>query len=104
MNDDLLVSWNLVGLDIGGQPANVLGYHIYDMTDLSAPVQVADETGGTTHTLVGFVTDPTAIYPVAVAAYNAIGEGPMSTIVIPSPPSASVPGQVTGVTATIVPK
>jgi len=74
MNDDILVSWVAVTQDIGGQPANVLGYKIWDMRDV--PVQVADVTSGESHTLVGFVDDPAALYPIAVSAYNAEGDGP----------------------------
>lgn len=103
MNDDLVVSWNPVLTDIGGQPANVLGYKVFDMVDPAAPVEVAD-VPGVTVTLVGYVTDPAATYPVAVLAYNAVGDGPMSAIVTPGFPSASVPSQVVGVIATIVPK
>jgi len=103
MNDDIFVSWNSVALDIGGQPANVLGYKIWDMRELTAPVQVADVVG-VSHTLLGFVDDTTALYPLAVSAYNAIGDGPMSATIVAAAPSASVPEQVTGVSATIIPK
>ena len=101
MNDDLLVNWNEVLLDIGGQPANVIGYKIYDMT--GAPTEVADVTAPP-HTLVGYISDPSTVYPIAVAAYNAAGTGPMSQTVIPSTPEQSVPEMVQGVTATILPK
>jgi hypothetical protein len=101
MNDDLLVSWDDVLLDIGGQPANVIGYKIYDMT--GSPTEVADVTASP-HTLVGYISDPAAVYPIAVAAYNSAGVGPMSQTVIPSAPDQSVPEMVQGVTATIIPK
>ena len=101
MNDDLLVSWNEVLLDIGGQPANIIGYKIYDMT--GTPTEVADVTASP-HTLVGYITDPAATYPVAVAAYNSAGEGPMSATVVPNAPAQSVPEMVQGITATIIPK
>lgn len=102
MNDDLFLDWTPVTLDIGGQPANVQGYRIYDMSGAS-PSLVADVSSGPT-TLVGYVTDPNAQYPVSVSAYNSAGEGPLSSTVVPSPPSQSVPSQVTGLSATIIPK
>ncbi len=103
MNDDLLVSWNSVALDIGGQPANVLGYKVFDMANPSAPVEVADVVG-LSATLVGYVQDPATQYPIAVSAYNAIGDGPLSITVVPGAPNPSVPERVSGVTATILPK
>jgi len=103
MNDDILVSWLPVTQDIGGQPANVLGYKIWDMRDAAAPVQVAD-VAESPHTLVGFVDDTTVLYSFAVNAYNAIGDGPLSSTVVATAPSASVPEQVLGVSATIIPK
>ena len=103
MNDDILVSWLPVDLDIGGQPANVLGYKIWDMRDSAAPVQVADVTESP-HTLLGFVDDTTVLYTLAVSAYNAEGDGPLSATVVAAAPSASVPAQVLGVSATITPK
>ncbi len=101
MNDDLLVSWTPVTLDIGGQPANVAGYRVYDMN--GGQTLLADVPSGPT-TIVGHIVDPNEAYPVAVAAYNAVGEGPLSTAVITSPPTQSVPEMVQGVTATIIPK
>jgi len=103
MNDDLQVDWIAVTLDIGGQPANVLGYKIWDMTDPLVPAEVDDVTT-TSSLLVGFVSDPNNAPPIAVSAYNAEGDGARSATVIASPPSASVPEQVGGVTAVIIPK
>ena len=103
MNDDLLVAWLVTLLDIGGQPANVLGYKIWDMTDPLVPVEVADVTG-TEYLLVDFVADPNNPPPVAVSAYNAQGDGARSATVIASAPNPSVPEAVQGVSATIVPK
>ena len=102
MNDDLLVSWTPVAQDIGGQPANVLGYKIYAV-NAGVYTELAD-VPSSPHTLVGYVSDPTQSYPVAVAAYNSVGEGPVSATVVPSPPAQSVPSMVQGVTATIIPK
>lgn len=102
MNDDLLVSWDPVGLDLGGQPANVIGYRIYDMTG-GTPFLLADVTSSP-HTIPGHIVDPSLPYPVAVAAYNSVGEGEMSDTVVPGPPSQSVPSKVLGVTAAIIPK
>jgi len=103
MNDDILVTWDPVTLDIGGQPANVLGYRVYDTTLPEAPI--ADvEAPLVDATLVGYVDDPTKTYSFSVAAYNLVGEGPKSVAVVASPPTASIPEQVTGVTVTIVPK
>lgn len=102
MNDDILVGWTPVLLDIGGQPANTLGYKIWDMSG-ATPVEVADVTDSP-HTLVGYVDDPTRTYSFAVAAYNVQGEGPMSSTIVASAPSASIPAQVAGVTVTIIPK
>ena len=103
VNDDLLVSWDAQALDIGGQPSNVLGYKIYDMR--SAPVEIADVAAPlTSQLIVGFIGDPSLPHPVAVSAYNAVGEGEMSDVVVAGPPAASVPAKVMGVQAVIVPK
>lgn len=102
MNDDIVVTWDPVTLDIGGQPANVQGYRIYD-TALPPEVPIADTTDNP-HTLVGYVDDPTKTYSFAVTAYNAEGEGLKSVAVVAASPSASIPEQVTGVTVTIAPK
>jgi hypothetical protein len=80
-----------------------LGYKVFDMTNPSAPQEVADVVGLST-TLIGYVKDPTTQYPIAVSAYNAVGDGPLSATVIPGSPGPSVPERVTGITATIIPK
>lgn len=103
MNDDLLVSWNAVSLDIGGQSANILGYKVWDMADSLVPVEVAD-VSVLTATLVDFVSDPNSPRPIAVSAYNAQGDGARSATVIASAPNPSVPEAVQGVTAVIIPK
>ena len=102
MNDDIVITWTPVVLDIGGQPANVLGYKIWDMSS-GTPVEAADVPSGP-HTLVGYVADATLTYSFAVSAYNAQGEGLMSTTIVAALPTASIPEQVTGVTVTIIPK
>lgn len=102
--DDLRVDWLPVTQDIGGQPANVLGYRIYDLTNPASPELKADAGLVTSFLLVDYITDPLVQYPVAVAAYNSVGEGPLSVTVVPGSPAASVPEQVQGVQATIIPK
>lgn len=103
MNDNLLVSWNPVPLDIGGQPANILGYKVWDMSDPLVPAEVADVLGLTV-TLVDFVADPNNPSPIAVSAYNAQGDGARSSTVTAGVPTPSVPEAVQGVTAAILPK
>ncbi len=104
MNDDLQISWNPASLDIGGLPAQTLGYKIWNMSDPLNPAEVADvNDGSTTVTLTGFVTDPINPPPIAVSAYNSIGDGARSATVIASPPGRSVPETVTGVTAIVIP-
>lgn len=98
MNEDLFVSWDEVTRDIGGLITKPSGYKIY-----ADGVEVAD-VSGTSHTLVGFIADITALPSISVSAYNPSGEGERSEAVIPAPPDASVPEKVTGVTATIIPK
>jgi len=105
MNDDLLVGWIATSLDLGGQPANVLGYKIWDMTDPLNPVLAADTLSPITgYTLVGFVLDPNNPPPISVSAYNVQGDGARSATVIAGLPSLSVPEAVQGVTAVIIPK
>ena len=104
MFDDLRVDWLPVNQDIGGQPANVLGYKIFDLTNPVSPSLIVDAGLVTSFLIVDHVKDPLVQYPVAVLAYNAIGDGPLSITVVPGSPSASVPEQVQGVQATIIPK
>ena len=103
MNDDLLVSWNAVALDIGSQPAAILGYKVWDMTDPLVPVEVADVRSLIT-ALDDFVSDPNNPPPIAVSAYNAQGDGARSATVTAVLPNPSVPEAVQGVTAVIIPK
>jgi len=104
-NEELAVTWAEVAVDIGGQPAQVQGYRIYDMTDPAAPFLAAEvRAPASSHTLVGYVEDANNPPPIAVAAYNSVGEGARSQTVVASAPSLSVPSQVTGVTVTIIPK
>ena len=105
MNDDLQVSWLETLLDIGGQPAEVQGYRVWDMTAPLNPVELAEVFAPTlTVTLEGIVADPNNPPPVAVSAYNAIGDGARSATVIAGLPSLSVPEAVSGVSAVILPK
>ncbi len=103
--EDLLVSWSPVTLDIGSQPANVLGYKIWNMTDPLNPVEAADVLApATSHLIVDFVDIPSSPPPIAVSAYNTEGDGARSSTVVARPPSQSVPEAVQGVTAVVVPK
>ncbi len=103
MSYDLQVGWLEVTQDKYGQPANTLGYKVWDMTDDQNPVEKAD-VPDLTATLVDFVADPDNAPPVAVCAYNAEGDGTRSDAVIADPPGPAVPAAVQGVTATILPK
>ena len=103
--EDLLIGWLATALDIGGQPANVQGYKIWDMTDPLNPVEAQNVPApATAFLLVDFVTDPNNAPPIAVSAYNAQGDGARSATVIASAPAPSVPEAVQGVTAVVVPK
>lgn len=104
MADDVRIQWTPPILTRLGNPANVLGFKVYERLpgDVVQLAQDVQDPAATEITLLDYATE-LRVYEFAVAAYNAAGDGPLSPFGSDAP-DADVPARMGVPTVSVIPK